>query len=212
MFTGLVEEIGVITAVHPRGNEISIDVSCSEINSDIRAGDSINIDGVCQTVVSIDKGSLRFDTVSETLKKTTFSGLKRGTRVNLERALRADSRLGGHFVLGHVDTTGKVSSVVQLSGSYELRINFDPKFDKYIIPVGSVCINGVSLTVAEKGRGWLKVAIIPHTWANTSLAELKTNSEVNIEFDVLGKYILNYIEGTGSSGISMDKLKDFGFA
>ncbi len=212
MFTGLVEEIGTITAVHPRGNEISIEVSCSVINSGILAGDSINIDGVCQTVVSIDKGSLRFDSVAETLKKTTFNGFRRGTRVNLERALRADSRLGGHFVLGHVDTTGKVSSVVQLNGSYELRINFDSKYDKYIIHVGSICINGVSLTVAEKGRGWLKVAIIPHTWANTTLEDLKTNSEVNLEFDVLGKYILNYIEGTGYNGISMDKLKDFGFA
>ncbi len=212
MFTGLVEEIGTITAVHPRGNEISIDVSCNVINSGIKEGDSINIDGVCQTVVSIDKESLRFDSVSETLKKTTFNGFKRGTRVNLERALRADSRLGGHFVLGHVDTTGKVSGVVQLSGSYELKINFDSKYDKYVIPVGSICINGVSLTVAEKGRGWLKVAIIPHTWANTNLEDLKANSEVNLEFDVLGKYILNYIEGTGYNGISMDKLKDFGFA
>jgi riboflavin synthase len=212
MFTGLVEEVGTISEVHPRGNEISIVVSCHLINEGVNQGDSINIDGVCQTVVAISKEGLRFDTVAETLKKTTFSGFKRGTRVNLERALRADSRLGGHFVLGHVDTTGKVGSVVKLTGSHELIINFDSKYDKYVIPVGSICINGVSLTVAEKGKGWLKVAIIPHTWVNTSLAELKVNSEVNLEYDILGKYILNYIEGTGYSGISVDKLKDFGFA
>jgi riboflavin synthase len=212
MFTGLVEEIGTISEVHPRGNEISIVVSCHLINEGVNQGDSINIDGVCQTVVAISKEGLRFDTVAETLKKTTFSAFKRGTRVNLERALRADSRFGGHFVLGHVDTTGKVGSVVKLTGSYELKINFDSKYDKYVVPVGSICINGVSLTVAEKGKGWLKVAIIPHTWANTSLAELKVNSEVNLEFDILGKYILNYIEGTRYSGISIDKLKDFGFA
>lgn len=212
MFTGLVEETGVIIDIRNRGNEISLQLRASLIPGDVKVGDSININGACQTVVEVHGDLLLFDTVQETLKKTTLGTLKKGDRVNLERALRADSRLGGHFVLGHVDTTGRLTEVVKLSGSYNLKISFDSRFDKYVIPVGSICIDGVSLTVAEKGSGWLKTAIIPHTWENTTLASLKANSPVNLEFDVLGKYVLNLVSGTNYGGISIEKLKESGFA
>ncbi len=212
MFTGLVEETGLIADIRNRGSEISLLVRAQLILTDLKIGDSVNINGACQTVVKIEGDTLHFDTVQETLSKTTLGSFKKGERVNLERALRADSRLGGHFVLGHVDTTGKVIEVVKLSGSYNLKISFNSKFDKYVIPVGSICIDGVSLTVAEKGSGWLKAAIIPHTWENTTLAKLKVNSGVNLEFDVLGKYILNLVGGSNYGGISIDKLKESGFA
>lgn len=212
MFTGLVEETGVIIDIRNRGNEISLQLRASLITNDVKVGDSININGACQTVVEVRGDMLLFDTVQETLKKTTLGTLKKGDKVNLERALRADSRLGGHFVLGHVDTTGKVTELVKLSGSYNLKVSFDSKFDKYVIPVGSICIDGVSLTVAEKGSGWLKTAIIPHTWENTTLASLKSGSHVNLEFDVLGKYVLNLVSGSNYGGISIEKLKESGFA
>lgn len=212
MFTGLVEEIGTIVEIRPRGKEISIGVNCSHILTGLVIGDSVNISGACQTVVKIEGSTVWFDSVEETLKKTTFGTFRRGDRVNLERALSASARLGGHFVAGHVDTTGRVTEVLQLSGSWNLGVAFDPGFDKFVIPVGSICIDGVSLTVAEKRRGWLKVAVIPHTWANTTLSQLRSNDQVNLEFDLLGKYILNYVEGTNQGGLTLDKLKDSGFA
>ncbi len=212
MFTGLVEETGKIIDIRRRGNEISFAVGCSLILNDLHTGDSVNINGACQTVVKIEGNTVWFDTVEETLKKTTFGLFRPGREVNLERALSASARLGGHFVAGHVDTTGRVTEVRQLSGSWNLGMAFDPKFDKYVIPVGSICIDGVSLTVAEKHKGALKVAVIPHTWANTTLAKLKLNDEVNLEFDLLGKYILNFVESTNQGGLSLDKLKDTGFA
>lgn len=212
MFTGLVEETGTIAEIRPRGKEISIGVNCSHILTGLVIGDSVNINGACQTVVKIDDSTVWFDSVEETLKKTTFGTLRRGDRVNLERALSAGGRLGGHFVAGHVDTTGRVTEVLQLSGSWNLGVAYDPGFDKYVIPVGSICIDGVSLTVAEKRRGGLKVAVIPHTWANTTLSQLRSNDQVNLEFDLLGKYILNYVEGINQGGLTLDKLKDSGFA
>ncbi len=212
MFTGLVEETGTIVDIRPRGKEISIGINCSKILDGLVLGDSVNISGACQTVVKIEGNTVWFDSVEETLKKTTFGSFKRGQSVNLERALSANARLGGHFVAGHVDTTGRVTGVSQLSGSWNLEVAFDQGFDKYVIPVGSICIDGVSLTVAEKKKGGLKVAVIPHTWANTTLSRLKTNDPVNLEFDLLGKYILNYIEGTNSGGLTLDKLKESGFA
>ncbi len=212
MFTGLVEETGTIVDIRRRGNEISVAVGCSLILKDLGAGDSVNINGACQTVVKIEGSTVWFDTVEETLSKTTFGSFKPGRRINLERALSVSARLGGHFVAGHVDTTGRVKEVRQLTGSWNLVVAFDPKFDKYVIPVGSICIDGVSLTVAEKQKGALKVAVIPHTWANTTLANLKLNDEVNLEFDLLGKYILNFVESSNQGGLSLDKLKDSGFA
>lgn len=212
MFTGLVEETGSIVDIRPRGKEISIGINCSKILDGLVPGDSVNINGACQTVVKIEETTVWFDSVEETLQKTTFGSFKRGQSVNLERALSASARLGGHFVAGHVDTTGTVKSITQLSGSWNLEVTFDNEFDKYVIPVGSICIDGVSLTVAEKKKGSLKVAVIPHTWAKTTLSLLKASDRVNLEFDLLGKYILNYVEGTNRGGLTLDKLKESGFA
>ena len=212
MFTGLVEEIGTVKRVIPRGNEISLGIDCSKILEDVAIGDSVNIDGACQTVVKIENKTVWVDTVAETLKKTTFGNFRPGTRVNLERALSASARLGGHFVSGHIDTTGRVTGIKQLQGSHILAVSYDSSFNKNVIPVGSICINGVSLTVAEKLNGGLKVAVIPHTWEMTNLSLLKVNDEVNLEFDLLGKYILNFTENQKEGGLTLEKLKESGFA
>lgn len=211
MFTGLVEETGVITKISPIGGGRKISIRASLVTEDIHTGDSINVSGVCQTVVDADKHEFTVVAIEETLKKTTFGMLKPGTKVNLERSLLPTTRLGGHFVSGHTDTRGIISLIEPLSTSYLITVQFDPVYNKNIIPVGSIAIDGISLTVAEKGDGFLKVAIIPHTWGVTSLADRKTGDAVNLEFDLLGKYILNAVPGGSKSQITESWLKEMGY-
>ena len=189
MFTGLIEELGTIKNKRPVGNGYRITVEAKVVLDHIMMGDSINVNGVCQTVVSWIGNTFDFDTVEETVKKTTLGKLTSGTKVNLERALKADGRLGGHFVLGHVDCTGSVLSIKQLSTGFEVEVQYPREFTISVVPVGSIAIDGVSLTVAELHDTKLKVAIIPHTWKSTAFSILQAGDSVNLEFDVLGKYV-----------------------
>jgi riboflavin synthase len=189
MFTGLVEEIGSIRSMRAQGRGFRITVEASAILHDVKIDDSVNINGACQTVVRVDGASFDVEAVEETIKKTTLGGFQPGQRVNLERAMKLGGRLGGHLVQGHVDTRGRVAAVEQQQTGWLLGVEFPREFSRYVVPVGSVCIDGVSLTAARVEDTTLTVAVIPHTWAYTTLNELKTGSAVNLEFDIIGKYV-----------------------
>jgi riboflavin synthase len=190
MFTGIVEEIGTIKGI--KGSSAGgrkFRIGCKTVLEDLSIGDSLSVNGVCLTIVDRFEGEVDVEAVEETIKKTALSGLMIGDPVNLERAAAMSSRIGGHLVQGHVDATGKVLSVERLPMSWIFRFRIPKSLMKYVIPVGSIAINGVSLTVAEKLSDSFKVAIIPHTFENTVFKFLRVGSSVNIEIDVIAKYV-----------------------
>lgn len=194
MFTGLVEEKGILKEKIPTGEGFQFLIEAKIIMKDLQIGSSVAVNGCCLTVVKIDGNTFAVDTIEETLNKTNLGVLKQGMNVNLERPLAADARLGGHFVLGHIDTTGKVEDVKEFSNSHWLTISFPEKFKQYLIYVGSIAIDGVSMTVAELKDKSFSVGIIPHTWKETIFADKKIGDTVNLEFDVLGKYVERIME------------------
>ena len=187
MFTGLVEEKGILNEKKAAGDGFLLTFGASKVMSDLEIGSSISVNGCCLTVVKKETGSFTVDTIEETLKKTNLGNLKIGDSVNLERSLKADARLGGHFVLGHVDTTGTIKEIQELSNSHFVTIQFPGSFKQYLIYVGSVAIDGVSMTVAQLKEDSFSVGIIPHTWEETVFSAKKAGDTVNLEFDVLGK-------------------------
>lgn len=189
MFTGLIEEIGIIKNKISLGGGIKFIINASKVLVNLNIGDSINISGACQTVVEKNINSFSVEAVEETLKKTNFSKLRIGDRVNLERSMKAENMFGGHFVLGHIDTVGKIREIKKLTTSYLINIQFPKEFNKYLINVGSIAVEGISLTIAEIKNDSFTVSIIPHTWRETNLSFKKNGDEVNLEFDVLGKYV-----------------------
>lgn len=195
MFTGLVEEKGQLKKKVKTGEGFQFTFAASKIFDDLEIGSSISVNGCCLTVVKKENNTFVVDAIEETLKKTNLGMLEIEDNVNLERPLKAGARLGGHFVLGHVDTTGIVKEVQELSNSHFMKITFPEKFKSYLIYVGSVSIDGVSMTVAELGDNWFGVGIIPFTWQETIFSEKKMGDKVNLEFDVLGKYVERIMEG-----------------
>jgi riboflavin synthase len=195
MFTGIVEEAGKLQNKIKTGEGFQLVISASKVLDDLEIGSSMSVNGCCLTVIRKEGNTFSFDVMEETLKKTNLGGLSVGERVNLERPLKADARLGGHFVLGHIDTTGTISEIKELSNSHFIKITFPDMFKKYLIYVGSVSIDGVSMTTAELGDNWFGVGVIPHTWDVTVFSSYKVGSRVNLEFDVLGKYVERIMEG-----------------
>lgn len=189
MFTGLVEEKGELLQKIKTGGGYQLVIKASKIMGDLNIGSSISVNGCCLTVVNREASTFSVDTIEETLKKTNLGTLAPGSKVNLERPLKADARLGGHFVLGHVDTTGVVLEIKELSNSHFLTIGYPEEFKKYLIYVGSVSIDGVSMTVAQLEGNTFSVGIIPFTWQETIFSHKKVGDTVNLEFDVLGKYV-----------------------
>ncbi|HUX60208.1 MAG TPA: riboflavin synthase [Ignavibacteriaceae bacterium] len=189
MFTGLVEEIGKVEDKIPEGLGYRLIISASKVLEDLEIGSSISVNGTCLTVVKLEKNTFSVEAIEETLKKTNLGELKTGGKVNLERSLKADARLGGHFVLGHIDTTGKILDIKELTNSHFIKISFPKEFRQYLIYVGSIAIDGVSMTVAELSEGDFSIGIIPHTWDETIFSTRKKGDTVNLEFDVLGKYV-----------------------
>jgi riboflavin synthase len=189
MFTGIVEEIGKIAKINPFSGSKKITISAKKIFDDLKIGDSIAINGVCQTVVEIQKNHFTVDAVNETLAKTTFNELKINQNVNLERAILPTTRMGGHFVQGHIDCVGKIFKINKLGSSTEFFISFPAAFQKYLAQTGSVAIDGISLTIAEIFDSNFKIAIIPHTLETTILSNYKIGTQINIEFDIIGKYV-----------------------
>jgi riboflavin synthase len=198
MFTGLVEEKGRLINKIKTGDGYQLVVSALKVMEDLKVGSSISFNGCCLTVVKIDEKSFSVDTIEETLKKTNLGQLKIGDEINLERPLKAEARLGGHFVLGHIDTTGTVAEIKELSNSHFMKITFPENFKKYLIYVGSIAIDGVSMTVAQLEENSFSVGIIPFTWQETIFSSKKVGDTVNLEFDVLGKYVERIMEGKES--------------
>jgi len=189
MFTGLVEEKGILKEKIPTGDGFQFEIQAHKVLDDLNIGSSIAVNGCCLTVVKKTDTTFSVDTIEETLNKTNLGVLKQGDKVNLERPLKTDARLGGHFVLGHIDTTGRIENIAELSNSHWMTISFPEKFKQYLIHVGSIAIDGVSMTVAELKDNTFSVGIIPHTWKETVFSEKKIGDTVNLEFDVLGKYV-----------------------
>ncbi len=191
MFTGLVEEQGRVIGLDQDGSNLNLKIQAHKILEDIKLGDSIAIDGVCQTVVQYDATSFMVTAIAETLRLTNFGDYKLGSQVNLERCLRLQDRIGGHLVQGHVDAVGELQKIDDCDGSYELKISIPENLLKYIIYKGSITLNGISLTVAERGISYVKVCIIPKTWEITNLSKLVIGSKINIEVDLVAKYLEN---------------------
>jgi riboflavin synthase len=196
MFTGIVETVGKVAALEPRGETVRLEVDAAEICSGLALGDSVSVSGACLTVAEPPDGSGRiaFDAIRETMERTALGRLTPGGRVNLERAMRADSRLDGHIVQGHVDETGRVRELQRRGEDVQLLVECTPGFAELLIDKGSVAIDGVSLTVVTAGDAGFDVALIPHTLEVTSLGDLRPGDPVNLEADVLGKYVRRYLE------------------
>lgn len=211
MFTGLIETVGTVVQISGRGNYSVLSIKSALSIDEIALGDSIACNGACLTVVEKSGDQFVVEASQETLKLTTVGDLNQGDKLNLERALQVGSRLGGHFVQGHVDTTGRVQSLKSVGESLELKIEFDKKYDPLVVNKGSIAINGVSLTINKATLGVLSVNIIPHTADETTLETLKSGDRVNLEFDLIGKYILK-TQGKGAeAGVTADFLKESGW-
>lgn len=197
MFTGIIETVAPVAGVQPMGSDEAGRrlVLEAPFAAELSVGDSVAVNGACLTAVSTDAeaGTFTLEAVEETLRKTTLGALEEGDRANVERALKAGARLDGHFVQGHVDTTSRVQSVKKEETSRRYRVGFEPEWARYLIPTGSVALDGISLTVArlDRAAGTLAVAIVPHTYEATAIAERwAEGAEVNVEFDMLGKYVV----------------------
>ncbi len=194
MFTGIVEEVGKVVSVKAKGDGKVFSIKAKRVFEDLKVEDSIAVDGVCQTVFEIKGDVFDVFAMSETLKKTTLRDLKTGDIVNLERALTLSTRLGGHLVQGHIDGVGIVEGLKRQSNTYLLDIRIPPEFKKFVVLHGSIAINGVSLTVARKSGSLITVSLIPYTLENTSLKILRRGSRVNIETDIVGKYLYQFFK------------------
>jgi riboflavin synthase len=189
MFTGIIEEIGKIRSIVEFGDGLEFEIEARKVLSDIDVDNSICVNGVCLTVVRRKKNYFTIQAVKETLSKTNLGLLQKGSPVNLERSVKLQDRLGGHLVQGHIDVTGKVEKVETLQTSWMYTISIPKKYRKYLITVGSVAVDGTSLTVARLGRDRFTVAIIPYTFENTVFQQYKKGTKVNLEFDIIGKYL-----------------------
>ncbi|MBQ5152128.1 riboflavin synthase [Macrococcoides caseolyticum] len=204
MFTGIVEEVGTISQIKQQSDTTVMTINCQEILSDIHIGDSISVNGVCLTVTSFNTQSFTVDIVRGTSAITLFHTMKAGTQVNLERALLPTTRLGGHFVSGHTDTSVSVKRIQHNEKTYIIELELPPQFKNNVIPKGSIAVNGISLTIFELTNS-ITLNIIPETVRSTMLNTLKAGDKVHIEFDMLGKYILNQTKS--SDTLTLSKLE-----
>ncbi len=185
MFTGIVEEVGVVAKISDNG----MTVQASKVLEDVKLGDSIAVNGTCLTAVSFTKGEFSVDLSPETMRRTSLGKLSEGSLVNLERALLASDRMGGHIVQGHVDGTGRIMSIKTDRDSIIFRVRVPKRLNKYIVEKGFIAVDGISLTVVQRGASSFTLAVIPFTLKNTNLARLSVGGQVNLEADILAKYI-----------------------
>lgn len=211
MFTGLVEEIGRVEQIRPAGGGARIAIAASKVLDELQLGDSIAVNGVCLTVVEKKDRHFTVETVQETLERTTLSMLRPGQRVNLERSLTPNSRMGGHFVQGHVDGVGEIRIYEKREPGYWLGVVVPEALLPFFVQKGSVAIDGISLTIAEIRENVIFIALIPHTASATILGNKKVSDRVNIEVDILGKYVHRVLELQKNGRIDMDKLKNWGY-
>lgn len=212
MFTGLIEKTGCIKDIQRRGNGARITISTSPWGEPLVLGESIAVSGACLTVSDVISGGFTADVLKETLELTALGNRRRGATVNLERALKAGDRMGGHIVSGHVDGVGSVESIRTTGDDHVVRVSCQSRLIEEVIVKGSVALEGISLTVTAVGADWFEVHIIPTTWRETSLAEAKAGEVVNIETDVIAKYVRKYTVGKGRGDSILATMKRAGFS
>lgn len=214
MFTGIITEIGTVERVERLGGGIRLAIRAPRSAAELHVNDSVAVNGACQTVVGMDRSLFRVEAVEETLLKTTLGELANGARVNLELPLRLSDRLGGHLVAGHVDGVGVVEEIVSQASSQLIRISYLREFSRYLIPVGSIAVDGISLTVARLEGEVVVVSVIPHTLEHTTLGIARQGTRVNLEFDMVGKHIERILaegrSGKPGEGITPEKLARWG--
>jgi riboflavin synthase len=213
MFTGIIEEVGRVARISRGNGTRRLTVSCMQVSKELRKGDSVAVSGVCLTAVEINPECVGFDLAAETWKRTSFSRLKEGALVNLELPMLANGRFGGHIVQGHVDGTGNFLALERIDGAddYWLRIEIASELTRYVISKGSLCIEGISLTVANIEGTQVTAAIIPHTVVATNLKSLRPGDAVNLEVDMIAKYVEKMIGVRAGNSITLEKLVREGF-
>jgi riboflavin synthase len=212
MFTGIIAAIGELKVLTPKGGDISLQVDAGKLDlGDVKLGDSIAINGVCLTVVTQQGRMLTFDVSRETLERTSLGQVQIGSPVNLEKAMAVGERLGGHIVSGHVDGLGTVLAIEPSARSWKFRIGLPTELEKYVAEKGSICIDGTSLTVNSVGDEWFEINIIPHTMQETIISEYKVGTQVNLEVDLIARYLERLLPHTPSEGITKDTLAKHGF-
>jgi len=213
VFTGIIEELGKISSFEKHGGGARMKVSAGIVTKDTGEGDSIAVNGVCLTALDISADSFAADVSEETLKTSTLGVLNVGAVVNLERAVTPSTRLGGHIVQGHVDARGRFLSAIRQGDFRTVRIGFSEDVSRYLVYKGSISVEGISLTIAALTDSYFEIAVIPKTWELTNLSTLKPGDEVNLEADVIAKYVERILKfETHSTGITMEKLKELGYA
>lgn len=217
MFTGIVEEIGVVEKIQKGRYSAVLTILADKVLEDSKVGDSIAVNGICLTVTSIKSGRFTADVMHETLNRSSLSNIRNGSYVNLERAMQANGRFGGHIVSGHVDGVGRVMRIRKDDTAIWYTIKADLKVMRYIVEKGSVTIDGISLTVAEASQDYFSISAIPHTVAQTVLKDRREGDAVNLETDVIGKYVEKLLStddpepGNGKSSITKEFLDHYGF-
>lgn len=209
MFTGIVEEVGTVADIRRSAANCTLSVAATNVMEDLHIGDSMAVNGICLTVVDFDRRRFTVDVMNETWRRTSLGVLRHGSGVNLERALPVNGRFGGHIVTGHIDGTGSISSVRREGNAVWYRIAARNEILEGIVEKGSIAVDGISLTVAEVTERDFSVSIIPHTLAQTVLGEKRVGDVVNLENDVLGKYVRNMM--TTRTGLTQDLLSRCGF-
>jgi len=214
LFTGIIEEVGTVSAVRPAANSLQLSIRCSKVLSDVKKGDSLAVNGVCLTVSDFSSNHFTADVMPETVKATTLQALRTGSPVNLERAMAANGRFGGHIVSGHVDGTGEIVSVRQKENAIYMEISIATKLLKYFIPKGSVTVDGTSLTVFGVTSIGFIISLIPVTQGDSIIGRKRAGDRVNVECDMLAKYIERLIttdKENPTGGLTMDTLIASGF-
>jgi riboflavin synthase len=213
MFTGLVKEVGTIRRLSRRGREGTVEVACASVLEGARTGDSVAVDGACLTVERVDRDGFSAFLSAETLERTTLGGLAPGTRVNLEPALAVGARLGGHLVQGHVDGVAKVVSRDRVGEGWSLTVEVPGDLAPYVIPKGSIALSGVSLTTARVSGSRVEVAVVPATLRETTLGTWSPGLGVNVETDLVGRYVVAYLRGLlpSGKGLTVEDLEARGY-
>lgn len=226
MFTGIIEELGTVKALSMAGKSGTIAISAKKVLEKTKIGDSIAVNGVCLTVTTLKPDGFTADVMAETIRRSSLGSLNPGSKVNLERAMAADGRFGGHIVSGHIDGTGTITEFRNEENAVWVRIEASPAIMNLIVEKGSICIDGISLTVATVSKTDFQVSVIPHTGEETTLLKKVPGDKVNLENDVVGKYVQKLLgiapvsednneenknSGSPKTGLTMDMLKEFGF-
>jgi riboflavin synthase len=200
MFTGIIEELGRVRAIEPRGENARLVISAHIVTEGTHHGDSISVNGVCLTALDVAADSFAADVSKETLERSTLGRLQPNAPVNLERAVTPLTRLGGHIVQGHVDGRGKFLEAIDHGGSWTVRIGYPPELARYLVFKGSVTVEGISLTIAALADDQFEIAVIPKTWEVTNFSYLRPGADVNLEADVIAKYVERMLEASGALG------------